>query len=211
MALSALAFNCAESMDINPIGRLRDQHEVNTTDDSSSDVPSSLSPCAPEGYTLHPPIGSYISVQEEETISGNPYPARPSTIQFVQIPRTHVNHTYRDFAEMPSDPTSTIPSTIEQMTFHEKLYHLLTLDTFHIHRAIGWCSHGRAFQILSVEHLEHSGILRCYFGFNTIQRFRKQLNVHGYKLLTRARSHETYYSEVRTFVLSYGRVVFLIF
>lgn len=135
-------------------------------------------------------------MNEEATISGKPFPARPNTIKYVHIAKTHTNHSYRDFTCMPMEPNYTFPGNVEQMTFHERLYHLLTLDTAQRRLAIDWCCHGRAFHILNVEYLEHLGILRCYFGFSSVQRLRKQFNNYGYKLLVRASSSECYYSEV---------------
>lgn len=137
-------------------------------------------------------------IDDDETISGKPFPARPSYIRFVQMPKTHQNHSYRDFTNMPRDPAGYVfPTQIEDMTFHEKLFHLLTYSTVQCRQAIDWCCHGRAFEIRNVEGLERLGILRCYFGFNGIQRFRKLLNNYGYKQLIRGVGHsDRYYCEV---------------
>lgn len=162
-------------------------------DSSETAVQSSTAAADP---AVHSEDSSRRYIEEDVTISGKSYPARPSTIQFVQIPRSHTDHTYRDFSEMAIEEGYTFPVDIEQMTFHEKLYHLLTYTSVQCRQSIDWCCNGRAFEIKSTEGLEQLGMLRCYFGFNGIQRFRKQLNNYGYKLLTRFTTHERYYSEV---------------
>lgn len=147
-----------------------------------------------------------LNVTTDVTISGKNFPVRPSPIKYVQVAKTHTNHTYRDFSCMPIDASYEFPARIEQMTFHERLYHMLTLNTARRSLAIDWCCHGRAFHIQNAEYLEHMGILRCHFGFNSVQRFRKQLHNYGYKMLVRSSSNECYYSEVcqssRDFLLS---------
>lgn len=173
-----------------------------------SDDPESL-PVPPASSAAHrhhertnrdqePTAGASFSVATEATISGKPYPARPTLIKIVQVPKLFENHTYRDFSEMPMDLEYRFPNSIEHMTFHERLYHLLTFSPVQYRQAICWCCHGRAFEFLHVDGLVLLGILRSYFGYNNIRRFRKQLSNHGYKQLTPTLivNNERFYSEV---------------
>ena len=133
------------------------------------------------------------------TISGKPYPVRPDTVKFVNVGKSFVNHTYRDFTSMPNDGNYVFPNTIESMNFHEKLYHLLTFNKATSSGVtIGWCCSGRAFRIRQAEALTGLGILRFYFGYNCMQRFQKDLNSNGYKQISRASGGTCFYSEVRT-------------
>ena len=141
------------------------------------------------------------------------YPVKPNAIQFVEMPKTvrcnhtlsnlhahfhgqHVNHTYRDFSCMPAEANFAFPVSVDRMSFHEKLYHLLTFTSAHCRQLINWCSHGRAFEIIDPDELKNLGILRLYFGYDSVQRFRKQLNDYGYKPLVRDPKKTSFYSEV---------------
>lgn len=135
----------------------------------------------------------------EQTISGKPYPIEPDVFKFVQMPKTITNHTYRIFSNIPFDPSFRMPLIVGQMNFHEKLYHLLTLDKDSRRDTIEWCFGGRAFCIRNLEGLLRLQLLQSLFGCNNIQRFRKQLNCFGYKRLTReeqTHGYDCYYSEV---------------
>jgi hypothetical protein len=131
--------------------------------------------------------------EDEET-----YPVQPNIIHIVTKPRTHVNHTYRDFSSVPLPDGSTkmeIPQDVSQMSFHLKVYHLLSTKVEPSNSSIEWCSHGRAFRIVQIERLEYR--LPLYFGHNRLSKFRKQLIDHGFKLITEGRDSGCYYSEVR--------------
>ena len=98
---------------------------------------------------------------------------------------------------MPRDFSYSFPDTISSMTFHEKLYHLLTKDSIGTRQSINWSAHGRSFEITSPPKLVRFGVLHAYFGYGMMQQFRKELNKYGYKQLARtAGGTERYYSEV---------------
>lgn len=135
--------------------------------------------------------------EDRSTISGKKYPSAPSTVKFVNVGKAFENHTYRDFTNIPKDDAYSLPVAIEEMSFHEKLYHLLSYNpTTRDGSIIGWCLHGRAFQVKHVKALESLGTIRCYFGFNSFKRFRKQLRNNGYKHISKALGGNCYYSEV---------------
>lgn len=137
-------------------------------------------------------------LKDPATISGKPYPARPDTIKFVQMPKTTENHTYRVFTNMPPDPTYSITRSLDQLNFHERLYRLLDSGSVASTQMIDWCFGGRAFYIRDVEGLLRRHLLQHFFGTNSIQRFRKQLVCHGYKRLvgnSTIYGNDCYYSE----------------
>lgn len=125
------------------------------------------------------------------------YPVQPNTIQVVKKPKTHVNHSYRDFSNVPTTRPYTLPSKMEEMAFAEKVYYLLSGSDEHAAEAMEWCSHGRAFRISNEGILENFGLLKKYFGYNRSSKFRKQLINHGFKELTQGRDNGCFYSEVR--------------
>ena len=132
------------------------------------------------------------NTEEEET-----YPVPPNVIHIVTRPRTYVNHTYRDFSSVPLPDGSTkieIPQEVSQMSFHLKVYHLLSTTEEQPTSSIEWCTHGRAFRIVQVDRLEQ--LLGAYFGHNRWSKFRKLLLDHGFKLITEGRDADCYYSEV---------------
>jgi HSF-type DNA-binding len=122
------------------------------------------------------------------------YPVEPNVIHIVTKPRSHVNHTYRDFSNVPSTDGTIfeIPQDIGQMSFHLKVYHLLSLKQST--NVIEWCNHGRAIRIIDSERLEYK--LHPYFGYNRMTKFRKSLSNHGFKSITQGRDAGCYYSEV---------------
>lgn len=125
------------------------------------------------------------------------YPTPPDVVQYVQMPKSTVNHTYLNFSETPkTDLNYSIPGDTSQMTFHEKMYTILSHPKLEYGEAIRWCRGGRAFEIVDVTALTRQGLLTEYFQFGTMPQFRRQLLCHGYRRLLRDVRSETYYSEV---------------
>ena len=125
------------------------------------------------------------------------FPVQPDTIQIVNKPRTYVNHTYRDFSNVPPESGYVIPKDITEMTFSQKVHGMLSCDQEYARQAIEWCTHGRAFRIVSPVSLENSGLLKTYFGHSRYTTFLKQLTTYGFKRLTEGRDSGCFYSEVR--------------
>jgi hypothetical protein len=126
------------------------------------------------------------------------YPVHPNIIHIVTKPRTYVNHTYRDFSNVPLPDGSTkieIPPDAAHMSFHLKVYSILSTQVEPSNSSVEWCTHGRAFCIVHGDRLEYR--LPLYFGHNRLSKFRKQLIDHGFKLITEGRDAGCYYSEVR--------------
>ena len=128
------------------------------------------------------------------------YPVDPVVIQHIDKPRTYVNHSYRDFSQIPPEtekpneciiPTNT---SIHDMTFSQKLFTLLNEPE--APRWIAWNSHGRSFRILVPKLLEQSMLLQTYFGHNRYSSFLRQLTNYGFKHITKGVDRNSYYHEV---------------
>lgn len=124
------------------------------------------------------------------------FPVKPSTIQVIKRPRTYVNHSYRDFSNVPPEAGDKIPANIAEKTFAQKVHDLLSSDNEFARQAIEWCTHGRAFRIISPNFLENSGLLKTYFDHGRHSKFLKQLVNYGFKRLTEGRDSGCFYSEV---------------
>jgi hypothetical protein len=131
------------------------------------------------------------------------YPRQPNIIRIVKRPRAYVNHSYRDFANVPvGEEGYSIPTNISEMTFPQKVYHMLA-DVDGVNRkVIRWCSHGRAFHFcedLGDDKVESSVLLNRYFGRSKHNAFKRDLINHGFKQLTTGPDAGCYYHEVSGF------------
>mmetsp|Transcript_27329 Transcript_27329/g.57241 ORF Transcript_27329/g.57241 Transcript_27329/m.57241 type:complete len:334 (-) Transcript_27329:100-1101(-) len=121
------------------------------------------------------------------------YPVEPRVIQVVKKPKTYVDHSYRDFSQVPPDMKYQPPTSIEQMSFSEKVYDILCDDSYS--QCIQWLPHGRGFKITIPKRLEQSRVLQKYFAHNRFSSFLRQLNNHGFKHVTRGVDRNSYYHE----------------
>jgi hypothetical protein len=117
------------------------------------------------------------------------FPKQPNIIRIVKRPRAYVNHSYRDFANVPMKEENeySIPANISDMTFPQKVHHMLT-DAGGVNRGvIQWCSHGRAFKFREDQgdgELQSTALLNKYFGHSKHHVFKRDLNNHGFKPLS---------------------------
>jgi hypothetical protein len=123
------------------------------------------------------------------------FPVEPRTIQVIKKPRTHMNHSYRDFSSVPAEMNYEVPEKISDMTFPQKVHHILSQEEYK--HCIGWLSHGRAFRILVPKRLEQSQILQKYFGHGRYSSFLRQLSNHRFKHISSGPDRNSYYHEVR--------------
>ena len=138
---------------------------------------------------------------DNNNIDNNIYPVLPNMIQFVKTTKKYVNHTYRDFSNVPipDGMLFEIPSDIADMSFMLKVSYMLSTDMNIIKNSIQWCSHGRAIRIQDVEYIEGTGLLPRYFGCNLVKQFQKLLRIHGFKEITKGPDAGCIYSEVSYF------------
>ena len=121
------------------------------------------------------------------------YPVEPRVIQVVKKPKTYMDHSYRDFSQVPPEIGYAHPTNIADMTFSQKVHHMLSDEA--ISNWIHWLPHGRAFRIAVPKRLEQSQTLQRYFGHNRYSSFLRELNNYGFKHLTTGPDRNCYYHE----------------
>jgi hypothetical protein len=121
------------------------------------------------------------------------FPVEPRVIQIVNKPKSFMNHSYRDFSQVPPEEGYKAPAKIENMSFAEKVHRILSTPEYK--DWIGWLPHGRAFKVLVPKQLESNKILLNYFNHNRYSSFLRQLNNFGFKHLTAGVDRNAYYHE----------------
>lgn len=127
------------------------------------------------------------------------YGFKSPVIVVVNKPRTYVNHSYRDFSQLPVLPEERLQyskkTQLEDMTFAEKMHHVLSKRE--LQACIEWKPHGRAFRILIPKDFEKH-VCTEYFAIPPrYSSFLRQLNNHGFKQITQGPDRSCYYHEVR--------------
>jgi hypothetical protein len=121
------------------------------------------------------------------------FPTEPTVVQNVLKRKDVVNHSYKDFSNVPAEPSYEKPTSIEEMSFSEKVHDILSKEEYS--KYICWAPHGRAFRIVVPKMLE-SHVCPKYFGHKRYSSFLRQLNNHGFKHITRGVDRNCYYHEV---------------
>jgi hypothetical protein len=119
------------------------------------------------------------------------FPVQPTVVQSITPLRGQVDHSYRDFSKIPADTDYVMPSKIEDMSFAEKLQHILSREEF---KCITWLPHGRAFKVIVPLAFERQ-VCEEYFGHKRYSSFLRQLNNHGFKHITKGPDRNSYYHE----------------
>jgi hypothetical protein len=122
------------------------------------------------------------------------FPIPPRTVQVIKMPKTYVDHSYRDFSSVPPEPGHREPVDISEMTFAQKLHDMLSQEEYS--GCLAWLPHGRAFRIISPKMMEQTKLLHFYFGHNRYSGFLIQLKKYGVKVITKGRDCNCYYHEV---------------
>jgi hypothetical protein len=121
------------------------------------------------------------------------YTVEPRVIQVIKKPKTYMDHTYRDFSQVPPELDYSHPTEIDDMAFSQKVHDMLSDEA--LQNWITWMPHGRCFKILVPKRLEQSKTLIKYFGHNRYSSFLRQLNNHGFRHLTQGTDRNGYYHE----------------
>jgi hypothetical protein len=122
------------------------------------------------------------------------FPAEPRVIQIIHKPKTYMDHSYRDFSSVPPELDYVEPTSIQDMTFSQKVHHMLSHEEYS--KWICWCPHGRAFRAIVPKRLEKDKVLSQYFDHNRYSSFLRQLNNFGFKHVSEGRDQNCYYHEV---------------
>ncbi|EEC48287.1 predicted protein [Phaeodactylum tricornutum CCAP 1055/1] len=126
-------------------------------------------------------------------VMAHTYPVLPRVVQVCKLPKTHVDHSYRDFSSVPPEAGYDNPASVEEMTFACKLHAMLMNPE--CQGIINWLPHGRAFRILVPKKMEQDKILMRYFGHNRYSSFLSQLKNYGLKMITRGKDRNCFYHE----------------
>ena len=108
-----------------------------------------------------------------------------------------INHTYVDYAAIPpsivlkdyQEPTNT--GGISQ-PFPQRLHALLSTPALYDSRVVGWQEHGRCFVIYQPKEFARTTMV-THFKHRQFTSFQRQLNLYGFKRLTRGPDKGAYY------------------
>ena len=123
-------------------------------------------------------------------------------------PRLVQHHSYHDFANIkPSKMDSAyiarhvLYSSSSGTTRKHKLPFLLKLHMMldeatiaHLHEVISWQPHGRAFIVHRSDHM--SQLLDLYFGGSKYSSFQRNLNIYGFRRITKGPDAGAYYHQM---------------
>jgi hypothetical protein len=144
---------------------------------------------APNQAEKKPKPKKYNKTPKEE----HKFPVTPRIVQIIKKPRTHVDHSYRDFSSVPPEIGHEEPTLIDDMTFAQKVHHILSQEEYS--KWVSWTPHGRSFRI-DVPVMFERGVCEKYFQHKRYSSFLRQLSTHGFKHLTKGNDRNSYYNEV---------------
>lgn len=130
------------------------------------------------------------------------YPVEPRLISVIKKPRTIMNHSYRDFSQVPKELKHEEPTKIEDMSFSQKVHDILSKKDYEA--VISWMAHGRSFRVHIPKVFEEQ-VCSKYFGHSRYSSFLRQLNNYGFKHITKGPDRNCYYHEVSCFILMQKR------
>lgn len=123
------------------------------------------------------------------------FPVEPRVIVTIKKPRTVMNHSYRDFSIVPPELDYELPTSIDDMTFSQKVHDILSTKDFQLY--VNWMPHGRSFRV-HVPKIFEEKICKVYFGHSRYSSFLRLLNNYGFKHITQGPDRNCYYHEVRS-------------
>ena len=94
---------------------------------------------------------------------------------------------------MPPEPGYVVPANIADMTFAQKVHHMLSQP--HFENMIAWRPHGRAWRVLKPNDFEQQ-VMPMYFGHSRYSNFLSMLRQHGFKNFTQGTDKSCPYHEV---------------
>ena len=135
-----------------------------------------------------PPDKDNRTIKQHVPIKWKPYTRsldfslRPVIVQTVKPKAATANHSYRDFSKVPPPPGWEAPTSIDDMTFSQRVHHMLSQE--HYESVISWMPHGRAFKVL-VPRVFEKGLCPIYFGHARYSSFLRDLNKYSFKHITK--------------------------
>jgi HSF-type DNA-binding len=102
------------------------------------------------------------------------FPVEPTVISIVHKPREYMNHSYRDFSNVPAEIGYEHPTDIRDMTFSQKVHDILSQPEYKAW--INWHPHGRSFKIFVPMYFERN-VCDKYFGHKRYSSFLRQVSI----------------------------------
>ena len=112
------------------------------------------------------------------------FPVAPTVIQTIPRIKGTMNHSYRDFSQVPPPVGYRPPGDIADMTFAQKVHAMLSLEHHDYGHVVSWMPHGRAFKVHKPQTFEKE-LCPLYFGHARYSSFLRALNNYGFKHLSR--------------------------
>lgn len=143
--------------------------------------------------------GTTITTSHEENDNNNNNNKSDPVLKKKAGERRPVNHDYTDYANVPDEivvervAERTNTGGVETF-FPEKLHELLSSGDVD-QDIISWSPHGRCFIIHSTTRFA-SAVMPKYFKHTKLTSFQRQLNLYGFKRITRGRDRGAYYHEL---------------
>lgn len=120
------------------------------------------------------------------------FATEPLIIQTIPKRKEYVNHSYRDFSNVPKELDYEAHTKIEDMSFSEKVHIILAHEEHS--KYIKWMPHGRCFFIANPKYFERTSCEK-YFGHKRYSSFLRQVNNYGFKHISRGPDRNCYYHE----------------
>jgi HSF-type DNA-binding len=150
---------------------------------ASGATSASMSSCSSSTKNVSDAVAAAAAAQRVKKTTNHQYPVEPRIIQVIKNPKTVVDHSYRDFSNVPPPAVEETTGaaagggysrlSIDDMSFAQKVYHMLSVDEYS--DWMHWLPHGRAFKIAVPKRLEQSQILKKYFGHNRYSSFLRHV------------------------------------
>lgn len=136
------------------------------------------------------------------------FPVEPTVVQTIRKIKGTMNHSYRDFSKVPPESDYKTPTEIDQMTFAQKVHHMLSNETYS--NSISWMPHGRSFKIHKPAVFEKE-VCPLYFGHQRYSSFLRDLNNYGFKHVSRGIDRNCKYHNHASFIRICARAWNVIF
>lgn len=120
-------------------------------------------------------------------------------------PQLSVNHDYTDYASIPEEDQALPPEVDANNNlrkrntggvvnpFPERLHDMLSKTK--VPETVGWAPHGRCFLVRKPKEFE-SQVMPMYFNHTKLTSFQRQLNLYGFKRITKGVDRGAYYHEL---------------
>ncbi|KAL9187448.1 hypothetical protein ACHAXT_001551 [Thalassiosira profunda] len=151
--------------------------------------PPRAAPLVPTGKTEWPPLEAPLVPTGKSSARATKETTHPSG-------RQPVKHIYHDYGAVPDTDQHFRKKTGGVATpFPEKLMNMLDIESVRRPSIVSWLPHGRAFLVRRPK--EFSGeVMGDHFKQSKLTSFQRQLNLYGFRRITRGTDAGAYYHEL---------------